>query len=190
MVNTYRELQLLLRKEKKLYSYSFSFSRKAMFLWRFTHQHQYELWMFVRLLRICEFLKDSQGFHFIKMLLFYYYERKRNKLGDKLGLCIPLNTFKEGLLIDHLGSVVINPFARIGKNCHIHGDCCIGLAKNGNNSDGAPVLGNHVEIGWGAIIIGNISIADGVIIGANSVVTHTIVEPNTVWIGSPARKIK
>lgn len=126
----------------------------------------------------------------MKMIAFYYYERKRNKLGNKLGLCIPLNTFQPGLLIDHLGTVVINPFAKIGRNCHIHGDCCIGLAKTGGSNDSVPKVGDNVDIGWGAIIVGGITIADGVVIGANSVVTHSITEPNSVWVGSPARRIK
>ena len=53
----------------------------------------------------------------------------------------------------------------------------------------APKIGNNVFIATGAKIIGNITIADGVAIGANAVVVKDILEPNTSWGGVPARKL-
>ena len=55
--------------------------------------------------------------------------------------------------------------------------------------DDAPTIGNNVEIGFGAVIIGKI-IADGIKIGANSVVTKSFLEPNITIAGVPAKKIK
>lgn len=56
--------------------------------------------------------------------------------------------------------------------------------------DDAPTIGNNVEIGFGAVIIGKIKIADGIKIGANSVVTKSFLEPNITIAGVPAKKIK
>lgn len=44
-------------------------------------------------------------------------------------------------------------------------------------------------IGAGACILGNITIGDNTVIGANAVVTHNI-PPNVVVAGNPARIIK
>ena len=54
---------------------------------------------------------------------------------------------------------------------------------------GAPTLGNRVWVGSGAKIIGPIKIADDVVIGANAVVCKDITEPNTTWVGAPAKKV-
>lgn len=56
--------------------------------------------------------------------------------------------------------------------------------------DDAPIIGNNVDIGFGAILIGKIKIADGIKIGANSVVTKSFLEPNITIAGVPAKKIK
>ena len=186
MIRTKKELNDCLKLEKEWYfQFHKSIFRKLYFV--FTKQHRYEVWGYVRLLRICEFLMNSNtGNNAFKTLKFAYYERKRNKLGNRLGFYLPLNVFDEGLRIEHNGSVIVNPKAKVGKNCHIHGVCCIG--NTGQSAD-VPVLGNNVDIGWGAIIVG-IKVADNVVIGANAVVSKSIDVPNSVWVGIPAHQIK
>ena len=56
--------------------------------------------------------------------------------------------------------------------------------------DDAPIIGNNVEVGFGAVIIGKVKIADGIKIGANSVVANSFLEPNITIAGVPAKKIK
>lgn len=51
------------------------------------------------------------------------------------------------------------------------------------------MIGNNVYIGAGATILPGTRIGDNVIIGAGSVVKG-IIEPNSVYAGCPARKIK
>lgn len=46
------------------------------------------------------------------------------------------------------------------------------------------------SLGTNAIMMPNTSLAEGVVVGANSLVTKPIEEPWTIWVGSPARKIK
>lgn len=186
MITTRSELRHCLALEKAWYWKNYTSLKRRMFF-RFSCQHGYEIWCYVRLLRICEYLLNSNGGNPFKTLALWWFERRRNRLGNRLGICITPNVFDEGLFIDHIGSIIINPNARIGKYCHIHGDCCVG---NTGFSNDTPVLGDYVDIGWGTIIRGDVTIADGVIIGANAVVTKSIVEPRSTWAGVPARRIK
>ncbi|MBT0889312.1 hypothetical protein KJR38_03095 [Streptococcus lutetiensis] len=52
-----------------------------------------------------------------------------------------------------------------------------------------PVIGNNVDIGVGAKIIGNVTIADGIKIGANAVVNKSFYEEGITIVGVPARKV-
>lgn len=129
------------------------------------------------------FYKEKKQFWY--KILFFYYTKKRNALGNKLNLEINTEDFKKCLMIYHK-NIVINPKAVIGENCKLHGNNCIGSKED----DNAPVIGDNVDIGFGAVLIGNIYIADGVIIGANSLVNKSFYEKNIVVAGNPAKKIK
>jgi len=102
-------------------------------------------------------------------LLKYFYKRRKNVLGSPLGFFINAGCFGVGLKIYHYGSIIVNPKSRIGNNCTIHGNCCIG--SKGGFHDYSPVIVNNVDIGQNAHILGGITIADGVKIGAVAVVT-------------------
>ena len=54
----------------------------------------------------------------------------------------------------------------------------------------APVIGNNVDIGVGAKIIGDITIADDVKIGAGAVVTKSCLEKGATLVGIPAKPVK
>lgn len=116
-------------------------------------------------------------------LMGLYYERKKNRLGLRMGIEISPNCFGKGLSLWH-GNIVVNNNARIGEYCTLHGANCIG--NNGKN-DGVPIIGNNVDIGYGAVIIGDIEIADNVVIGANAVVNKSITTPGCVVVGVPGR---
>ena len=64
---------------------------------------------------------------------------------------------------------------------------CIMLQWGGKN--GAPIIGNNVSIGAGAIIIGGIRIGNNVKIGAGAVVVDDVPD-NSVVVGEKARVIK
>lgn len=144
---------------------------------------QYWLRRFMRNLR----KEEYYTFHRPNKLLKYYYQRKKNRLGRKLGFFIPAGCFDSGLKIYHYGSIIVNPKARIGKNCTIHGNCCIG--SKGTLPDDSPVIGDHVDIGQNAQILGGITIANGVKIGASAVVTKSVTEPNVTVVGIPGKII-
>lgn len=121
-------------------------------------------------------------------LLCYINKARKNRLGSKLGFIISAGCFGEGLKLEHYGSVIVNPKARIGKNCIIHGNCCIG--SNGGYPDDSPVIGDNVDIGQFAQILGGIRIADNVKIGAGAVVIKDVLTPGVTVVGVPGYIVK
>ena len=120
-------------------------------------------------------------------VLALYYKARKNRLGAKLGFIISAGCFGEELKLEHYGSVIVNPKSRIGKGCIIHGNCCIG--SDGGYPDDSPVIGDNVDIGQNAQIIGGIRIADNVRIGAGAVVVKDVLTPGVTVVGVPGRII-
>jgi serine O-acetyltransferase len=92
-------------------------------------------------------------------------------------------TIGRGFVIDHHGGVIISGYARIGDECRIRDGVCIGLARVEDPC--APVIGNRVDIGSGAKLLGRITIGDDVLIGANAVVLSDV-PANSTAAGVPA----
>src|SRR5690606_21577074 len=145
----------------------------------FLKSEQYYIRTYVR------YLRSEEYYTFIKpnKLRKYYYQRKKNILGSRLGFFIHAGNFKSGLKLFHYGSIVVHPKAKIGRNCTLHGNCCIG--SKGGYPDTSPNIGDDVDIGQGAQILGGITIADGVKVGAGAVVTKSILEAHVTVIGIP-----
>lgn len=51
-------------------------------------------------------------------------------------------------------------------------------------------IGNNVWLGVNAIVLPGIKIADNIIVGAGSIVTHDLTEEYTIYAGNPAKKIR
>lgn len=140
---------------------------------------------YLKLLRRLEYHYNSRGL-WHKLMSFVAYGRWYN-YSLKSGISIPKNTCDKGLTLYHSGSIVVNADCEIGKNCCIMNNVNIG-ANQGSLI--APKIGNDVYIGPGAVIFGEIEIADGCYIGANAVVNKSFTEPNSVIVGIPAKVIK
>lgn len=136
--------------------------------------------------RKCDYYASKNFFVF--KILAQYYRFKRNYYGRKMNIEASTSNIGKGLLIYHSGGIIINSKAEIGNNVHFHGSNCVGNAGE-SAPNGCPKIGNNVTIGVGAKIIGNIEIADGIIIGAGSVVVKSFTEPNITIAGVPAKKI-
>ncbi len=175
MICSREELQECLTLEKKIY-YG---DRKVQHVIAGTKNQR--IYRYLCHLRHEEFYGNCQK-SFVSRFLCLYHKRRKNKLGCLLGFDIPANCFGKGLCIHHVGGVVVNGNARIGENCDIAGDVCIG-----STDDGVPTVGNNCRIGYGAILIGDILIADDCTVGAGAVVTKSCVECNSVLVGIPAR---
>lgn len=151
------------------------------------------IWRYLRLLRTAEYVNNCKTKSIHKLTTEKYFAFRLHRLGLALGYEIPLNVFGPGLRIVHYGTIIVNSKARIGANCELHNLVHIAqnlhIAKKGAESDQAPTIGDNVFIGPGARVLGDITIADGIVIGANSVVTKSFFEPNITIAGAPARKI-
>lgn len=88
--------------------------------------------------------------------------------------------------IDHFGGIIVSGYASFGSNCIIRNGVTVGL-KNIEEKT-APRIGNGVNIGAGAKLLGSITIGDNVDIGANAVVIKSVPE-NCIAVGVPAKII-
>ena len=92
----------------------------------------------------------------------------------------------KALHIIHSGNIIIDPNAVIGDRCGIQQDVTLGLNMD---RDGAPVIGDDVYIGAGAKILGPVTVGDGAVVAANSLVVVDV-PPGATAIGVPARMMK
>lgn len=153
--------------------------------WWITSYFFDDVWKFERLLRKTEYYQNCKTSK-IGRAHYYYLRLRLHKEQIKLGFFINPNCFGPGLAIVHPGTIVVNGNARIGANCRIYSCVVIGVRPGQSE---APTIGDDVYIGPGAKIYGDITIADGIVIGANSVVNKSFLEPNITIAGIPARKI-
>ncbi|WP_375405699.1 glycosyltransferase [uncultured Amnibacterium sp.] len=88
-----------------------------------------------------------------------------------------------GLTIYHGFALVVNDHTVIGRGVVLRNGVTIG---NRESDGGSPRIGNDVQIGAGAILLGPITIGDGARVGAGAVVLHDVPAGAAV-VGNPAR---
>lgn len=92
-----------------------------------------------------------------------------------------------GLKIYHPHALVLGREVVIGENCTLRQGVTIGNVTHRDGTvSGSPVLGNDVELGASAIILGAVHIGDGATIGAGTVVTKDLA-PGAVAVGGRFR---
>lgn len=155
------------------------------------YTREYRIWRYQRALRYLEFYKKEiiHNNSLLNKILFSYYSRMVNKTGLRLGVDAWCNVFREGLLIYHVaGGIIVNSEARIGKNCHLHGNNCIG--NNGSKNGKSPVIGDNCTLGIGAKVLGDIKLGNNITVGAGAVVIESCLEDGAVLVGIPAKKVQ
>lgn len=187
MFTSKKKLIELLDYEKSIYFHN----RTEEIEYRITGEPVYYIWKYIKNLRITEFyhyqFKNQMGLNKISSFVFWnIYRRKKNRLGLKLGIEIGDFSCGKGLHIWHAGAIVINGNARIGSDCSIHGAVCIG---NNGKTEEYPIIGDEVDIGVGAYIIGPVKISSKTKIGAGAVVVHSAEKEGSVIIG-PCAHVK
>lgn len=101
------------------------------------------------------------------------------------GIDLPCETqVGRRLVIEHFGGIVVSGDTVIGDDVTLRHGVTLGLRRTG--VPGAPVIGNGVDIGAGAKILGPVRIGDGAVIGANAVVLCDV-PPGALAAGVPAR---
>lgn len=161
-------------------------SKKEKLISKFCRYPEYSIMRFKKYLRYSEFYFNTCKNNKLRYVIALWYERKKNILGEKLGIEIEPNCFGKGLIIYHGGNIVINPNVRAGENCALHGGNCIG--NNGNTKD-VPYIGNNVDIGFQACVIGGIVLEDNITIGSGAVVVKSCEKKGATLVGVPAREI-
>ena len=186
----YTDFQRIVDEEKSLYLSNKPSKQKDMkkrlhkrfLIWKYLYY--FRSWQFYRDLRLDK--TASSLSRKVAKLKSHYYEKKKNIFSYKSGVEIGAQC-KIGKNCDiwHSG-VVIN--GDVGDNCTFHGNNIIGNKGKGKETQN-PKIGNGVDIGANAVIIGDVIIADNCVIGAGAVVTKSFTEPGSVIVGVPGRKI-
>ncbi len=91
-----------------------------------------------------------------------------------------------GLRIWHFGNIFIHPEVVIGANCTLRQGVTLG---NRHVGGGVPTVGDGVEFGAYAQVIGPVHIGNGAKIGAMSVVLTDVPDGATA-VGNPARILR
>lgn len=178
MITTKQELKEYIERDMDFFHH---FSIKEQVILRLTQDPSWVIKRYLFFLR-----KEEYYFNTHKNLRYLYYFRKKNHLGNRLGFKIPHNCFGPGLTIYHHGEIIVNEKARIGANCKLHGGNCIG---NKGRIDIAPRIGDNLDMGIGAKVLGDVKLEDNVTIGAGAVVIKTYCGSSIVLVGVPAKKI-
>ena len=87
-------------------------------------------------------------------------------------------------VIEHVGGIVISGDAIFGDDCVIRNGVTVGLRNR--NHRGSPRIGDRVDIGAGAKLLGSIRIGNDVAIGANAVVLCDVPD-GCIAVGVPAQ---
>ena len=112
------------------------------------------------------------------------------KILRRYGCCIyPNAKVGKGFRVAHPVGIVIGNCV-IGENFFVYQNTTVGARREYEEKKRlSPNIGNNVTLCSNSIVIGKISIADNVIVGANSVVLHDLEEKGT-YVGSPAKKVR
>ncbi|MBT1179927.1 poly-gamma-glutamate biosynthesis protein [Bifidobacterium vespertilionis] len=183
-IESRERLREILSREKELYlGYR---GRYQSFLRLIKAHPDYYAWRYARRMRITCYYYGKRRTNPFYAFMYLWSSRCMNVLGRRLGIEAGENTFDEGLVIYHTQGIVVNGNARVGKNCHLYGNNCIG---NDAINPACPVLGDDVRVCVGAKIIGDVHIANHVTVAAGAVVVKSCDIEYAVLAGVPARVI-
>lgn len=112
--------------------------------------------------------------------LFFLAKRKTIKLNREYNIDInPRSTIGPGFKIVHFTGIVIRGNCSIGRNFVIRQNVTIGDRRH--TDEGISYIGDNVEIGASACLIGNIKIGNNVIIGALAFVNKNVPDNSIVY---------
>ena len=121
----------------------------------------------------------------IRKLLWLLYYALYRYIRNRYGIEVPFSTkIGRRVIFGHQNGIVIHPLSEIGDDCLIRHNVTIGAVSDERIQD-APKLGFRVSVGCGAVIMGNVIIGDGAVIGPNTVVMTDIPAGARVFAESP-----
>lgn len=117
--------------------------------------------------------------------LSFLYRRLFIRVRNRYGIEIPFTAqLGRRVTIEHSHSIVIHGNSVIGNDCFIRQGCTLGN-KSLHAPFDAPSLGDRVNVGAGAKLLGKVIVGDDATIGANSVVVKDV-PAGAVAMGVPA----
>lgn len=149
--------------------------------WSFDSAWRHPALRYQRWMRKVEYLQTTHGR--ISRVRRFVARFMLERLSLATGITLPPGVCGPGVSIAHHGTLVVNSRARIGAGCRLHPTVTIGISNGG-----VPCIGEAVYIGPGAVLYGAITVGDGAVIGANSVVNRDV-PPGVTVAGSPAKVI-
>ena len=186
MIDTKEKLRECLETEENLYR---NIGYKGKMHAALTRCEVGRIFEYVVSLRKDEYYSNKEKKYIWDNIKAVYYRRKHNVIGIELGMSIPINTFGKGLLIYHSQGIIVHRNSRSGEYCRLHGLNCIG--NNGSEGlSGYPQIGNCLDLGVGAKIIGDVELGNNIKVGSNAVVCKSYPEDDITLIGVPAKPIK
>jgi serine O-acetyltransferase len=181
MINNKQDLKRYLSIEKAQYQGDMSNLKwNLISLIPFTVLEAVTLYKYHRLLRLSEYHINTGH-----RLRGAWYKTRLRRMQYKYGIMIPINSCKEGLRIQHLAQTRIGTL-NIGKYFTIYPFCSIGSGV----ANKWVTIGDNVTFYSGARVVGEITIAHRVQVGANAVVTKSCDIEGAVLAGVPAKIIK
>ncbi|MEG3894249.1 MULTISPECIES: DapH/DapD/GlmU-related protein [unclassified Microcoleus] len=113
------------------------------------------------------------------------YRKIRNTYGIDLPYTVKLG---RRVVIEHQGAIIIHGYCTIGDDCVLRQGVTLGNRYLDKPLE-APRLGDRVNVGAGAKILGGVTLSDDVNIGANAVVLSDVPAGKTA-VGIPAKIIQ
>lgn len=127
----------------------------------------------------------------LRMPLSFLYRTMYLFIRNVYGIELPSTTVVgRRLRIAHQHAIVVHPKAVIGDDCMIRQGVSVGIARVSKaelDAQVAPVIGDRVEIGANATIIGAVTIGNDVAIGPNTVIVTNI--PDNSIVVSPMPRV-
>lgn len=187
MIETKDDLKKILVYEKEIYREIMGRTTSERLLKAVKQHPDYYTYQYVKRLRIAGYYYTQRKKNILNAILYLWACKRKNQLGRKLGIEMNERSCGKGLTIFHTQGIVINGMCEIGDGLILHGNNCIG-------TDGitkkCPKIGNNVRLGVGAKILGDVTIADDVVVAAGAVVVKSCEEKNVVLAGVPAKIVK
>lgn len=97
-----------------------------------------------------------------------------------MGNEIDFSNIGAGIVLKHPYCITVNPRAVLGENVTLFKGSTIGAVRG----DGVPVIGNNVVICANAMVCGNITVGNDVLIAAGAFVNFDVPD-HTIVIGNP-----
>lgn len=117
------------------------------------------------------------------------YQAGHQAMIAAFGIEVPYNVpIGRRLRICHHGGVHLGAWS-IGDDVTVRHAVTVGVPGVENNTERSPIVGNGVELGPGAFVIGTVEVGDGAYVGPNAVVLSDVPAGATA-MGVPARIVR